>query len=215
MNRSRRPHFLLLAESHDRFGKGYWRFDLADFARRHQISASDSESHLRGERLALLAVVRGLEALPEPSEVTLLTNNRSVRQGLNYGLAEWRENGFCWECFGEMRPINNADLWRRIDRALQFHRVDCRHLRSDLAHGAPPAPHVNLAQPELVGSAAMNGGPQQASPADATLSKAKSSAQRAPGSTGRGIRRLVTRGLRGLAKRIEALDQNSGGWSPA
>ncbi len=83
------------------------------------------------ERLELLAVVRGLEALEQPSKVTLVTTSRVVRRGLRFGLELWRENQWHWERFGRMAPIKNADLWQRVDRALHIHDVSCRTLRFD------------------------------------------------------------------------------------
>ena len=75
-----------------------------------------------GERLELLSVVRGLEALDQPARVTLITSSRYVRLGLRYGLEEWRRNRWCWEHFGKLVPIKNQDLWQRVDRALHITR---------------------------------------------------------------------------------------------
>jgi ribonuclease HI len=87
-----------------------------------------------------LAVVRGLEALAQPSRVTLVTHSRYVNRGLTYGLAEWRANGWQWEHFGQMVPVKNRDLWQRVDRALLFHQLDCRRWRFDLPHTAVHEP---------------------------------------------------------------------------
>ena len=91
----------------------------------------------QGERLELLAVVRGLEALEQPSRVTLVTPSKYVNRGLTYGLAEWRANDWQWEHFGEMVPVKNRDLWQRVDRALAYHQLECRTWRFDLPHAAP------------------------------------------------------------------------------
>jgi ribonuclease HI len=130
------PHFLLFSESTRTADRGQWRFVLQSVDGADQIEASDSEPHVQGERLELLAVVRGLEALPQPSRVTLVTPSRYVNRGLSYGLAEWRTNDWQWEHFGEMAPIKNRDLWQRIDRALEFHSIDCRLWRFDCADAA-------------------------------------------------------------------------------
>jgi len=95
------------------------------------LQAEDVESETSGDRLALLAVVRGLEALDQPSRVTLVTNNRYVARGLRFGLREWRENQWRWERFGQMMPVRNGDLWRRIDHALRYHHVECRAVGLD------------------------------------------------------------------------------------
>jgi hypothetical protein len=34
-------------------------------------------------------------------------------------------------------PIKNRDLWQRVDRALEFHHVECRTWRIDRAHATP------------------------------------------------------------------------------
>jgi len=85
-------------------------------------------------------VVRGLEALDQPSRVSLMTPSRYVAHGLRYGLAGWRESGWLWESFGQMTPIKHEDLWRRVDQALEFHRVHCRTCRVDAANSAVPEP---------------------------------------------------------------------------
>ena len=147
-------HYLLFSEStvepsrSSRFtagGKaGRWRIVLETVDGSSKFEASD-EDEGSAERLELLAVVRGLEAIPEPAKVTLVTSSRYVSRGLRFGLAEWRENGWQWERFGEMSDVANADLWKRLDRALSIHQVQCRTWRFDSAHthepGVVPAPH--------------------------------------------------------------------------
>ena len=52
-------------------------------------------------------------------------------------MAEWRENNWQWEHYGEMLPVKNADLWQRLDRALEIHDVQWRTLRFDAPHVDP------------------------------------------------------------------------------
>ena len=102
--------------------------------------ADDVEPDTYGERLELLTVIRGLEALDQPSRVTVMTPSAYVREGIRYGVAEWRRNGWRWEAFGQMIPVKHCDLWQRLDRALRFHHVECRHWRVDRPHEPDPAP---------------------------------------------------------------------------
>jgi hypothetical protein len=91
----------------------------------------DSEPTATGERLELLAVVRGLEALEGPARVTLVTKSRYVSRGIKVGLPQWRANDWCWENFGRLVPVRDHDLWQRVDRALLFHEVDCQSWHFD------------------------------------------------------------------------------------
>lgn len=127
-----RPHFLLFSDAtrpaptHSDGSGGAWRFVLEDLDGTTRLEAEETETETSGDRLDLLAVIRGLEALDQPSRVTLVTSSRYVARGLRYGLDEWRENDWQWESFGQMTPIRNMDLWRRVDRALHYHQVECR-----------------------------------------------------------------------------------------
>ena len=103
-----------------------WRFLLHAVDDEQTISASDSEPGLRPDRLALMAVVRGLEALDSPASVKLVTTSPYVRRGITRGISEWRSRGWKWERFGRLATVRDADLWRRVDQALAFHRVECR-----------------------------------------------------------------------------------------
>lgn len=144
------PHYLLFSESnapraadsgHVRRGlnSGRWRFVLETVDGRTRFEATDEELESEEGRLALLAVVRGLEALEQPSRVTVVTPSRYVSRGFLFGLEEWRENDWQWERFGEMTPIKNCDLWQRIDRAMQYHQIECRVWRFDMPDTPEPA----------------------------------------------------------------------------
>lgn len=120
------PHFLLHAETYRvRRGAPCWKFVLQSIGCEDRLTAADSESNTRRSRLELLAVVRGLEALERPSRVTLLTRSRYVSRGIRRQLSQWREHQWRWERFGTFVPIRDFDLWQRIDRALEFHKVEC------------------------------------------------------------------------------------------
>lgn len=133
------PHFVLFSRTgkqtsdHGLHG-GSWYFRLESTDGLTRLEASDTESDSSRERLELLAVIRGLEALDQPSRVTLVTTSRQVSRAIRQGLEYWRIRDWKWERFGEKVPMKNADLWKRVDCALQIHDVRCRTLRFDSAH---------------------------------------------------------------------------------
>ncbi len=150
------PHYLLFCDTHHNDvqqatsapsvhtgnGSGRWHFVLERLDGPERLEAADSEAAVNRERLALLSVVRGLEALEQPSQVTLVTTSRYVSRGLRYGLNTWRESNYTWERFGEQRPVRNSDLWRRVDTALLFHGVKCRLIQAGQAEHNPSAPAI-------------------------------------------------------------------------
>lgn len=138
------PHFLLYAEAAHcadsaACDAGRWRFVLRLPSGETSLEAADDEQETSPERLELLAVIRGLEALSQPSRVTLMSGSRAIRRGLHDGLVNWRENDWQWERYGRLVPVKNSDLWRRLDRLLEYHAVECRPARLEKADDfAPP-----------------------------------------------------------------------------
>jgi ribonuclease HI len=155
------PHFVLIsqAETPRRVGaavnpgahagnssatarnSGRWRFVLQSADGQTCLEAEDEESEGSAERLQLLAIVRGLEALDEPSRVTLVSAGRSISRAFSFGLDQWRESDWQWERYGQRTPVKNDDLWRRIDRAMAIHDVRCQTVAAatdDLAQPADP-----------------------------------------------------------------------------
>ncbi len=116
------PHYLLLSTS----GR-HWRFVLESLESDERMDVRASEPETSGERLELMAVLRGLEALDQPSRVTLVTPSRYVARGIRFGLEAWRQNGWHWEHHGAMVPIRDYDLWQRMDQAMSIHDVRMRH----------------------------------------------------------------------------------------
>jgi len=154
------PHFRLLSQatasaSEGEEPAGRWRFVLESADGQTCLEAEDEEPEGSTERLQLLAIVRGLEALDEPARVTLVSAGRSISRGVRYGVAQWRENDWHWERYGKLTPVKNGDLWRRIDRAMAIHDVVCREVAAtsdDLAspHSSPHAPREEtISQSEM------------------------------------------------------------------
>jgi ribonuclease HI len=135
------PHYLLFSQPNQTTGVGHWQFTLRSVDGSQQFEAADVEPGLQGERLELLTVIRALESLDQPSQVTLMGWSEYIRNGMQYGLPEWQANGWQWEFFGQMVPVKNYDLWQRMERTLRFHRVECCRRRFD-------APHTQLSVPK-------------------------------------------------------------------
>lgn len=134
------PQYVLFSDTLGAPREDRWRFVLRTDDGSTALEVEESEPGVFGERLQLLAVVRGLEALEQPSKVTLVTASDYVTRGLAHGLDEWRANAWNWEYFGQMAPVKHKDLWQRLDQALRFHQVRARRYRVDGPHAKPDRP---------------------------------------------------------------------------
>ncbi len=123
-------HYLLVCYARSReITFGTWFFSLESITGEPILDAHDDE-HGDLNRLSLLAAVRGLEAIDGRGLVSLISNNRYLIRSLDRSLPRWRENDYVWEQFGRKTPVQNADLWRRIDRTLAIHSVTASLLQT-------------------------------------------------------------------------------------
>lgn len=82
---------------------------------------SGGEAQTTNNRMELTAVIRALEALKEPCEVTLTSDSKYVVDGIERGWAKsWRARG--WRK-SDGKPALNPDLWARLLELLDYHTV--------------------------------------------------------------------------------------------
>jgi len=72
-------------------------------------------------RMELMAAISALEALKRPCNVELHTDSQYLRNGIAEWIASWKANG--WKT-AQKKPVKNADLWERLDRARQPHTIE-------------------------------------------------------------------------------------------
>lgn len=105
-------------------GPGGWGALLAIGA--HQRSLCGGERETTNNRMELMGAIMALEALREPCAVTLHTDSTYVMKGITEWLPGWKARG--WRT-ASRQPVKNQDLWERLDRATQGHRIDWRWVK--------------------------------------------------------------------------------------
>ena len=89
--------------------------------RGHRKEICGGENRTTSNRMELTAAIRALEALRQPSPVTLFTDSQYLRQGITSWIHRWKANG--WRT-ASRKPVKNADLWRTLDSLIARHKVD-------------------------------------------------------------------------------------------
>ena len=80
---------------------------------KHRKELSGGYRKTTNNRMELLAVIKGLEALKEPCRVALYSDSKYVLDALIKGWARrWRANG--WRRNKKGQPAVNPDLWGRL-----------------------------------------------------------------------------------------------------
>jgi len=104
-------------------GPGGWAYILHHPASGRRVEESGGEPMTTNNRMELVAVVRGLEALKRPSSVELLTDSVYVGKGLSEWLPRWKAQGWRRRERTGTAEVKNLDLWRRLDELAAVHRI--------------------------------------------------------------------------------------------
>lgn len=107
-------------------GPGGWGVVLQSAAGTRELF--DGDPNTTNNRMEMLAVIKGLEALTQPSAVTLFLDSQYVRKGITEWISGWKRKG--WRtAAGE--PVKNVELWQRLDALVQGggHRIDWRWVK--------------------------------------------------------------------------------------
>lgn len=83
-------------------------------------------------RMELMAVIAGLEALTKPCHVTLYSDSQYVVKAFNeHWLDGWIKKG--WRR-GKNEPVKNVDLWKRLLAAKEPHDVEFIWVKGHAGH---------------------------------------------------------------------------------
>lgn len=78
------------------------------------------EDKTTNNRMELMAVIVGLEALNRPCEVNIKLDSEYVWKGIDQWLHTWIVKG--WKT-SDRKPVKNRDLWERLLKAKEPHKI--------------------------------------------------------------------------------------------
>jgi ribonuclease HI len=97
----------------------------------HEKELHGGEEHTTNNRMELMAAISALEALKKPSHVDLHTDSEYVKNGITAWIHNWKRNG--WRT-ADKKPVKNAELWQRLEQALERHEVKWHWVKGHAGH---------------------------------------------------------------------------------
>ena len=110
-------------------GPGGWAAILRSGVQEKEISGGEAAT--TNNRMEILAAIRALELLRQPSRVMLHTDSRYLLDGITLWLPRWKANG--WKT-ADKKPVKNADLWQQLDSAVSRHKVTWKWVAGHSGH---------------------------------------------------------------------------------
>ena len=98
----------------------------------HLKEISAGYKRTTNNRMELMGVIAGLEALKRPCEVTVYTDSQYVVNAFNrHWIDSWRKKG--WKK-SDKTPVKNVDLWERLLAAMEMHDVIYEWVKGHAGH---------------------------------------------------------------------------------
>jgi len=88
-------------------------------------------AHTTNNRMELIAVIKGLEALKRPSRVRIVTDSNYVFKGITTWIHTWQKRKWL---NSRKEAVLNRDLWERLLRVSKPHTIEWRWVRGHAGH---------------------------------------------------------------------------------
>ena len=105
-------------------GPGGWGTVMMSGRHRKEISGGERET--TNNRMEMMAIIAGAEALKRRCSLDIHTDSTYVMKGMTEWLDGWKKRG--WRTASK-QPVKNVDLWQRLERALDRHEVTWHWVR--------------------------------------------------------------------------------------
>lgn len=97
----------------------------------HEKEMSGSEANTTNNRMEMTAVIKALQALNQPCEITLCTDSKYVIDGITKWVHGWQKKGWV---NASRQPVANAELWREMLTAAKPHSITWQWVRGHNGH---------------------------------------------------------------------------------
>ena len=89
------------------------------------------EAATTNNKMELMAVIRALQALKEPSTVRVYTDSQYVQKGIQQWIHGWKRNG--WKT-SDKKDVKNKELWLELDEARNRHQIEWHWVKGHAGH---------------------------------------------------------------------------------
>lgn len=98
----------------------------------HQREYSAGYRKTTNNRMELMGVIVGLEALNRPCHVTVVSDSKYVTDAFNQNwIGGWQKNN--WKTSAK-KPVKNIELWQRLLKAMETHQVEFQWIKGHDGH---------------------------------------------------------------------------------
>jgi len=84
------------------------------------IYLNGGDDNTTNNRMELSAAINALRYLDEKKELTLITDSKYLKDGIESWIQNWKKNG--WKTASK-KPVKNKELWIELDELIAKHNI--------------------------------------------------------------------------------------------
>ena len=100
-------------------GKGGWGVVILGQDDK-QIFLNGGDDNTTNNRMELAATINALSYFKDTKEITLITDSKYVKDGIQSWILNWKKNG--WKTAAK-KPVKNKELWVELDEIISKHKI--------------------------------------------------------------------------------------------
>ena len=87
---------------------------------KEQIFLNGGDNNTTNNRMELTAAIEALKYFQNKTDITLITDSKYVKDGINLWIKNWKKNG--WKTAAK-KPVKNKELWIKLDDLITTHNI--------------------------------------------------------------------------------------------
>ena len=100
-------------------GVGGWGVVIID-DNKNETFLNGGDNDTTNNKMELTAAIQALKTFENKSKITLITDSKYVKDGIQYWIENWKKNG--WKTAAK-KPVKNKELWIELDELIVRHNI--------------------------------------------------------------------------------------------
>ena len=100
-------------------GVGGWGVVIIE-DNKNETFLNGGDNDTTNNKMELTAAIQALKAIEKKSAITLITDSKYVKDGIQSWIQNWKKNG--WKTAAK-KPVKNKELWVELDDLITRHNI--------------------------------------------------------------------------------------------
>ena len=100
-------------------GVGGWGVVIIE-DNKNEFFLNGGDKNTTNNKMELTAAIQALKTFENKSKITLITDSKYVKDGIQYWIENWKKNG--WKTAAK-KPVKNKELWIELDELIARHNI--------------------------------------------------------------------------------------------